>query len=85
MPDWSVIAAVAAANLWVISRMGTPVSVSDVHGERLDGSRVKAGLLLGYLLAFQALLTNGRDAWLETPMWVCLAAVPLSLFARRLR
>lgn len=84
MLDWSVLAALAAANLWVIRRIGEPVSVSDVYAERLDRSRVKAGLLLGYLLAFQALLTDGRDAWLATPLWACVCAVPLTLFARRL-
>ncbi|HSM29575.1 MAG TPA: hypothetical protein VK854_02665, partial [Woeseiaceae bacterium] len=84
MLDWSAAAALAAANLWVIARSGEPASVSDVYAERLDGSRVRAGLLLGYLLAFQALITDGHDAWLETPLWVCLIAVPVSLLARRL-
>ena len=84
MLDWSAAAALAAANLWVIARSGEPVSVSDVCAERLDGSRVRAGLLLGYLLAFQALITDGHDAWLQTPVWACLFAVPVSLFARRL-
>jgi len=85
MLDGSIMAALAAANLWVISRIGKPVSVSDVYAERLDGSRVQAGLLLGCLVAFQAVLTDGREAWLETPMWACVTAVPLSHFARRLR
>ena len=85
MLDWSAAAALAAANLWVIALSGTPTSVSDVHAERLDGSRVRAGLVLGYLLAFQALITDGHDAWLETPVWACLIAVPVSLLAQRLR
>ena len=85
LPDWSAAAALAAASLWVVSRIGEPVSVSDVHAQRLDGSRVRAGLILGYLLAFQALITDGHDAWFETPMWACLAAVPVSLLVRRLR
>lgn len=85
LPDWSAAAALAAATLWVVSRIGEPASVSDVHAQRLDGARVRAGLILGYLLAFQALITGGRNDWFETPLWACLAAVPVSLFVRRLR
>lgn len=85
LPDWLVLVALAAVNLWVISRIGEPTSVSDVAAQRLDGVRVRAGLLLGFLLGVQALVADGRDAWLETPTWACLSAVPLSLFARRLR
>lgn len=81
--DWAAAALLAAANLWVTARSGEPVSVSDVYAERLDGSRVRGGLLLGYLLAFQALVTDGHEAWLATPMWACLSAVPVSLFVRR--
>lgn len=82
--DWSIVAIVAAAILLVIRENGEPHSVCDAHAQPLDASRVNAGLAIGFLLAVQALVTDGRAAWLETPIWACLIAVPVSMLARRL-
>lgn len=81
--DWLIVIALAAGTGWVITQIRTPVSVCDVYSKRLEPARVKAGLLLGFALALQALLTDGSSAWLATPIWACIISVPASLFARR--
>ena len=55
-----------------------PVSYCDISPERLDRVRVNAGLVVGGLLAAQTLITGGRSAWLDTPIWVCMVAVLLA-------
>ncbi|MBT8078861.1 MAG: hypothetical protein KJO31_09780 [Gammaproteobacteria bacterium] len=84
LQDWWIVLLLAGANILVLAQAGEPASVCDVFSERLDKKRVAAGLVLGFLVAFQALITEGRAAWLETPIWACLVAVPVSLLARRL-
>ena len=39
-------------------------------------------VFVGALMAVQALLTGGRAAWLETPIWACFVAVILSSLVR---
>ncbi len=73
--DWSLVGAVAVGVILVVSTSPEPVSYCDVSPERLDRVRVNAGLVVGGLLALQTLVTNGRAAWLETPIWICVVAV----------
>ena len=81
--DWVLIAAFAGAVVLVVATSPEPVSYCDTSPDRLDRVRVNAGLITGWLLAVQALLTNGRAAWLETPIWVCMTAVLFAFAARK--
>lgn len=80
--DWSVLGASALGIVLIVKKNAEPVSYCDIRPERLDRVRVNAGLIVGWLLAVQAVLTNGRSAWLETPIWACIIAVLLSFVAR---
>lgn len=80
--DWAWIAMSAGGIYLVVTRSPAPVSYCDASPDRLDRVRVNAGLVVGFLLAVQALLTNGPSAWLETPIWVCIFAVLLSFVIR---
>ena len=82
--DWLMLFALAVAILSVAKQTGEPVSVCDALPERLDALRVNAGLVVGFLLATQALLTNGHSEWLETPIWMCIVAVPITWVGRRI-
>ena len=81
--DWSLIGAFVLGIVFVVKSSPDPVSYCDVSPDRLDRVRVNAGLLVGGLLAAQALLTNGPSAWLETPIWACMIAVLLSALLRQ--
>lgn len=81
--DWSLIGAFALGIALVAKTNPEPVSYCDTSPDRLDRVRVNAGLIVGLLLAVQALLTNGHSAWLETPIWACLIAVLLSFAVRQ--
>lgn len=83
--DWLLLGIFALGIIFVIKTNPDPVSYCDVSPERLNRARANAGLAVGFLLAAQALLTDGRAAWLETPIWACLIAVFLSSVARRAR
>lgn len=80
--DWSLLGVFGLGIVLVVKKNPGPVSYCDVAPERLDRVRVNAGLIVGGLLAAQALLANGRAAWLETPIWACIIAVLLSFVAR---
>jgi hypothetical protein len=81
--DWVAIGASAlGVSLFVIINPD-PVSYCDVSPRRLNRARVSAGLIVGWLLAVQAVLTNGRSAWLETAIWACMIALLLSFAARQ--
>ena len=80
--DWSLLGASALGIVLIVKMNPEPVSYCDIAPERLDRVRVNAGLVVGWLLAVQALLANGRSAWLETPIWACIIAVLLSHAAR---
>lgn len=80
--DWWLVGASAGGIIFIAAKSPEPVSCCDTSPDRLDRVRVNAGLLVGWLAGFQALLTNGHSAWLETPIWVCLFAV-LFTFAVR--
>ena len=60
-----------------------PVSYCDISPQRLNRARVNAGLVVGWLLAVQTVLTNGRSAWLQTAIWACMIALLLSFAARQ--
>ena len=81
--DWLLIAASALGIGLVVKTSPEPVSYCDTSPDRLDRVRVNAGLVLGWLLAVQALLTQGHSAWLETPIWACMTAVLLSFAVRQ--
>lgn len=80
--DWSLLGAFTLGIVLIVKKHPEPVSYCDIAPERLDRVRVNAGLIVGWLLAVQAVLTNGRSAWLETPIWACIIAVLLSFVAR---
>jgi hypothetical protein len=81
--DWSLIGAFALGVVLFVTTSPEPVSYCDISPDRLDPVRVDAGLIVGLLLAVQALLSNGRSAWLETPIWACMMALLLSLVVRQ--
>ncbi|RZV33886.1 MAG: hypothetical protein EX272_14050 [Chromatiales bacterium] len=81
--DWALIAAFAGGVVLAVAASPEPVSYCDTSPDRLDRVRVNAGLIIGSLAAVQTVLTNGRAAWLETPIWVCMAAVLLAFAARK--
>ena len=81
--DWSLIGASALGIILFVTMNPEPVSYCDISPDRLDPMRVNAGVIVGWLLAVQALLSNGRSAWLETPIWACMMALLLSLVVRR--
>jgi hypothetical protein len=81
--DWSLAGAFALGIAAVVKASTDPISYCDVSPDRLNRVRVNAGLVVGSLMAVQALLTDGRAAWLETPIWICIIAVLLSSLARR--
>lgn len=83
LADWSLAAAIALGMLRLLMRNPAPVTYCDTSPDRLDRARVNAGCVVGFLLAFQALLADGRSAWLDTPIWACLVAVLLSSMFRR--
>ena len=85
MPD--VVAATGLGAFLLLTlllawRQAEPVSRGDIGAELLDRTRVRAGLILGYLLAAQAVVADGSAAWLATPVWLCIAAVALSRIGR---
>lgn len=80
--DWGLVGVFAGGIVLTVARSADPVAYCDTSPDRLDRVRVNAGLITGWLCAVQALLTNGRSAWLETPIWLCLVAVLFSFAAR---
>ena len=80
--DWLLIAVSALCVVLVVKTSPEPVSYCDISPDPLDRVRVNAGLIVGWLLAVQALVTDGRSAWLETPIWACLIAMMLSFVIR---
>lgn len=83
--DWSLLGLFTLGVVFIVRTNPDPVSYNDVSPERLDRVRVNAGLVVGFLVAAQALLTAGRAAWLDTPIWPCLVAVFLASVARQAR
>lgn len=79
--DLGLIGAFAGGVILMVAASPHPVSYCDASPDRLDRTRVNAGLITGWLLAVQAVLTSGRSAWLETPIWACMIAVLLSFAA----
>ena len=80
--DWVLVGVFAGGVILTAAASPKPVSYCDTSPDRLDRVRVNAGLITGWLFAVQALVTNGRSAWLETPIWVCLFAVLFAFAAR---
>ena len=80
--DWGLIGVFAGGILLIAAMSPEPVSYCDTSPDRLDRVRVNAGLIIGWLVAVQALLTNGPSAWLETPIWACIIAVLVSVADR---
>jgi len=80
--DWVLVGVFAGGVILTAAASPKPVSYCDTSPDRLDRVRVNAGLITGWLFAVQTLLTNGRSAWLETPIWICLSAVLFAFAAR---
>ena len=83
--DWLAIGVSALGVSLFAIFSSDPVSYCDVSPRRLSRARVSAGLVVGWLLAVQAVLTSGRSAWLQTAIWACMIALLISFAARRLR
>lgn len=83
--DWGLVGAFAVGIVLMVAASPEPVSYCDTSPDRLDRLRVNAGLVTGWLAAVQAVLTDGRSAWLDTPIWVCVFAVLLAFAARMAR
>jgi hypothetical protein len=81
--DWVAIGVSALGVLLFVAVNPDPVSYCDVSPRRLNRARVSAGLVVGWLLAVQAVLTHGPSGWLETAIWACLIALLLSFAARQ--
>jgi hypothetical protein len=81
--DWSLVGASAIFVFLFVRINPEPVSYCDTAPRRLDRARVGAGLIVGWLMGVQTLLTNGHSAWLETPIWACMLALLLSFAARK--
>jgi hypothetical protein len=80
--DWALLGVSAACIILTVATSPGPVSYCDTSPDRLDRVRVNTGLVVGWLVAVQAILTKGNVAWLETPIWACLIAVLLSFVTR---
>lgn len=81
--DWSLLGASALGVALFVRVNPDPVSYCDISPRRLDRTRVSAGLVIGWLLAVQVVLTNGRSGWLDTAIWACMIALLLSFGARQ--
>ena len=81
---WLGFAAITMACAFVIAKTKHPVSVCDVSPDRLQAARVNSGLGIGLLAGAQVLLTSGPAAWVSTPLFACLVAVPISAGMQRL-
>ena len=81
--DWSLVGTSLLGVVIFVATNPEPVSYCDISPDRLDPMRVNAGVILGWLLSVQALLSNGRSAWLETPIWACIIALLVSLVVRQ--
>ena len=82
--DWLAIGVSALGVVLFVTINPDPVSYCDVSPRRLNRARVSAGLVVGWLLAVQAVVTHGRSGWLETAIWACMIALLLSFAARQL-
>ncbi len=80
---WTGFAVLVAASLMVMAKTKQPTSVCDVSPEKLAAVRVNAGVGIALLAGAQFLLTAGPSAWATTPLFVCLAAVPVSFGIQR--
>ncbi len=83
--DWLLLGVTSLGIALLVRTSPEPVSYCDTSPDRLDRVRVNAGLVIGWLLAAQALITDGRAAWIATPIWVCVIAVLLFGAIRQLR
>jgi hypothetical protein len=81
--DWLAIGASGLGILLFVIINPEPVSYCDVSPRRLNRARVSGGLVVGWLLAVQAVLTSGSAGWLQTAIWACLVALLLSFVARQ--
>jgi len=78
MMDWALLGGSALGIGLVVLASPEPVSYCDTSPDRLDRTRVNAGLVVGWLLAVQTVITTGTAGWLDTPVWICLVAALLS-------
>ena len=75
--EWAMIG-ISAGGLFLLGKDNAePVSYCDTAPVRLDRTRANAGLMVVWLLAVQALLTDGKSAWIQTPLWICVFVVLL--------
>ena len=81
--DWLALGASALGVALFVIINPEPVSYCDVSPRRLNRARASAGLVVGWLLAVQAVLTHGRSGWLETAIWACMIALLLSFAVRQ--
>ena len=87
--DSLLVGIIMLAWLLAIAMQKHCVSVGDVGGETLSATRVRAGMLVGLLVALQAFVQSAPGGDADIFVWVCLAgallgrALPRSLFGAR--
>lgn len=79
-----IVAVVLLAYSLATWRSRRVVSVADIGGERLQASRVQAGMVIGALVVVQAYLVSGPVMLESSPTWASLVAVPLGAMLRML-
>ncbi len=80
-----LVAGVGAAYATAIVRTRRVASVGDATGAPLSLSRVRAGMLIGLLVAFQALTAGSAGLEDASLVWASLAGVALGYAGKRMR
>jgi hypothetical protein len=79
---WIEVSVVSAFWLRDIATTQVVSSVGDVSGEPLSAARVRLGMLIGWLIAAQGLLTNHAMLDSSTLLWATLAGLLLGRLVR---
>lgn len=83
--ELAFLATTALAYGVAILKSGTLRSICDVTGVPLVPVRVRAAMLVAFLVAAQAVATDGAPALTASPIWASLVAVPVGQVLATLR